>query len=710
MKVPKPVAITIVALIAIAFLAVNCAKKPPVNGEASVKTLAPHPLNPLDTNEIKLARQILLEEGKIDTTYRFYLINLHEPPKAEMLKYKQGEAFRREAFVSVYDRASNKTYESVIDLIGKKTLTFYHVQGVTPGSFLKDSIADDLLKTNDQWLAGLKVRGIHPDSVDAFVVFAGDMGIAPPDHRELICTPEYKNKKYKKLLVHGLVAYVDLTDQKVLKVLDDGGKGFFKPEDIKYFDSDSAKVLLPETKPMKITQPEGTTYTVDGFQVTGKSWSFRVAVDNREGLVIYDAKYDDNGVMRPVLYRGSVAEMYVPYGSTDLTHAAWNYFDGGAYRMGQVWPKFMNGLKAGADVPENSTFLPALLHDEKGKPVQIDSMIAIFEEYPGPITRHGKFAHDARNLAVKYFTQIGNYDYGFKWIFREDGTIDFKAELTGIVGIKAVNRTTDLPGDQDESYNGIYYGTLVAPHVEAGNHQHFFSFRLDLDVDGTENIVEEMNTVPLPAGENNPWNNAFVRQMSLIRNEAEGQRNLNTSTNRHWMIADSKAVNSLGQQKSYVIMPGHNASPLAAPGSGPRKMADFLESQFWVTSYKEKEAYPAGDYPNTRGIKDGLPKMVSDNENLEGKDLVVWYNMGITHIVRPEDWPVMNVHTIGFSLMPFGFFDRNPAATSKKAPEQPRVIVLDKQIPPDVTQCVPLPADNKQARSKSKTAQRSKAG
>lgn len=102
--------------------------------------------------------------------------------------------------------------------------------------------------------------------------------------------------------------------------------------------------------------------------------------------------------------------------------------------------------------------------------------------------------------------------------------------------------------------------------------------------------------------------------------------------------------------------------------------------------------------------------MVSDNENLEGKDLVVWYNMGITHIVRPEDWPVMNVHTIGFSLMPFGFFDRNPAATSKKAPEQPRVIVLDKQIPPDVTQCVPLPADNKQARSKSKTAQRSKAG
>src|SRR5690606_23371598 len=111
------------------------------------------------------------------------------------------------------------------------------------------------------------------------------------------------------------------------------------------------------------------------------------------------------------------------------------------------------------------------------------------------------------------------------------------------------------------------------------------------------------------------------------------------------------------------------------------KMADFLESQRWVTAYKERELYPAGDYQNSRDIVDGLPKMAADNENLEGKDVVVWYNMGITHIVRPEDWPVMNVHTIGFSLTPFGFFDKNPVARTKTAPERPRPIVMDKPIP-----------------------------
>ena len=42
-------------------------------------------------------------------------------------------------------------------------------------------------------------------------------------------------------------------------------------------------------------------------------------------------------------------------------------------------------------------------------------------------------------------------------------------------------------------------------------------------------------------------------------------------------------------------------------------------------------------------------------------DIVVWHTFGVTHIPRPEDWPVMPVEYTGFTLVPFGFFDRNPA-------------------------------------------------
>ena len=34
---------------------------------------------------------------------------------------------------------------------------------------------------------------------------------------------------------------------------------------------------------------------------------------------------------------------------------------------------------------------------------------------------------------------------------------------------------------------------------------------------------------------------------------------------------------------------------------------------------------------------------------------------GHTHIPRPEDWPVMPVHKIGFMLKPDGFFGSNPS-------------------------------------------------
>ncbi len=682
----------IIALASLTMIFISSCNQKPAETKVgqSINKQYPHPLNPLDTVEINSVKEILLAEGKIDTTWRFYFVSLQEPPKSEMLSYQAGQEFTREAFASVYDRATNKTFEATIDLKAGKVLKFENIPGVTPGMFLQDSIAVELVKNNKEWQEGLAKRDIHPDSVTTFpYIFAGELGIAPADHREVICAPYYKNKKFGSIPVDGLVAYVDITAGKVLKVLDDGGKGYYKPFDVEYFNADSGKVYLPKTKPLKISQPEGTTFAVEGYNIKSPLWSMRVGLHSREGLILYDVKYNDHGNMRSIIYRASLAEMYVPYGSTDLYLSSWNYFDGGAYRMGQSLgtKRWGNKMKVGADVPEHAAFIPAYFHDEKGRPKKLDSLIAVYEEFPGPATRHGSFSKDARHIVVKYFTKIGNYDYGFKWIFRDDGTIDMKVELTGIVGIKAVNRTTDLPGGPDPTSNGAYYGTLVAPHIEAVNHQHFFSFRLDLDVDGPDNLVEEMNTVAVGRGKDNPWNNAFVTQMSLIKNEAEGMRNLNVGSNRHWMFANAKAMNSLGQPKSYIIMPGQNSKPYAAPGSPARKMADFLESQVWVTAHHDQESFPAGTYPNSRGIKDGLPTW-TNQEDLQGKDAVMWYNMGITHIVRPEDWPIMNVHQVGFTLAPFGFFDQNPVA-GMRAPENTKI--AGAALPPDMSMCVPLP-------------------
>jgi len=64
MKYPKLLEITFSFLFACLFLATGCTDKLATKQVATVQQLKPHPLNPLDTNEIKVARQILLDEGK----------------------------------------------------------------------------------------------------------------------------------------------------------------------------------------------------------------------------------------------------------------------------------------------------------------------------------------------------------------------------------------------------------------------------------------------------------------------------------------------------------------------------------------------------------------------------------------------------------------------------------------------------------------------
>jgi len=399
---------------------------------------------------------------------------------------------------------------------------------------------------------------------------------------------------------------------------------------------------------------------VKGHEISWQNWKFRYGVDNREGLVIYDVRYVENGKERPVLYRGSMPEMVVPYGSPNVFQAAYNFFDAGEYRLGQGIARSMS---PGADAPENAEYMPAILHRENGAPFQMDRAVAIYEEYGGTLWRHNIISRRATNLVVKYYTMIENYDYGFIWRFKEDGTIEVDIELTGIVEIKGVYRTNEMheADKNDLSYNGHSFGTLVRPHVEAIHHQHFFVFRLDMDIDGSQNnSVMEMNAKPVPPGKQNPYGNAFYVDHTMFKTEKEAQRSVNYESGRNWHVINTHAHNATGQHSGYMLMPGIQAKTFVPQNSLLRKKAGFLNHQIWVTQYQEDEEYPAGMYPASNKVYGGLPQWTANNQSIESKDVVLWYVAGITHIVRPEEWPVMPVHKMGFSLMPFGFFSSNP--------------------------------------------------
>jgi primary-amine oxidase len=70
--------------------------------------------------------------------------------------------------------------------------------------------------------------------------------------------------------------------------------------------------------------------------------------------------------------------------------------------------------------------------------------------------------------------------------------------------------------------------------------------------------------------------------------------------------------------------------------------------------------YPAGFYPNQHPGGDGLPRWIGQNENIVNENVVLWYTLGVTHVPRVEEWPIMPVSRVGFRLVPDGFFSRNP--------------------------------------------------
>jgi primary-amine oxidase len=100
---------------------------------------------------------------------------------------------------------------------------------------------------------------------------------------------------------------------------------------------------------------------------------------------------------------------------------------------------------------------------------------------------------------------------------------------------------------------------------------------------------------------------------------------------------------------------------LAQEGATVRARGGFATKHVWVTKFDPAEKYASGDYPNVSAGGAGLPSYIQQNRAIENEDIVLWHSFGHTHVCKPEDFPVMPVEYVGFSLKPSGFFARNAA-------------------------------------------------
>lgn len=622
-------------------------------GEAAREGMR-HPLAPLTLPEIEEACRIARSSSGGDA--RIIWCTLAEPSKESVLTW-DGRPLTRRATCVTYDPAHQRTCVVTVSLDDGMAVRTQCVPAAQPQVTGEEWVANGAqIKADPRFRRALARRGID----DASRVFiepwpAGNFGLDIDKlGRRLARGVAYLrggagDNPYAHP-IENLVAVVDRDTGELLELHD----GDIVPVPAGSGRYDRASVGAHRVMaPLEITQPEGSGIAVDddGALQWGP-WSMRVSMHPVEGLVLHQIGYADNGRIRPVIYRASMSEMVVPYGSTALNHWWKNAFDAGDAGLGMS----VSSLEYGCDCLGEIIYLNAVMANPDGGGRLVERAICIHEEDYGILWKHYDVAsaksevRRSRRLVVSSFATVGNYDYGFFWYFYLDGTIAAEVKLTGMVLAQAT-----APGDR------VPHTAPVTPELAGVHHQHLFSFRLDMCVDGPLNSVYEVDAIPAPPGPGNPYGNAFDSQATLLERESSAQRMAAPERFRYWKIVNGSVRNACGDPVGYKLVPTHPAALLAGPGASVTARAGFATRHLWVTAYDPEERRAAGDFPNQHPGGAGLPEWTAADRPLVNADIVLWHTVGTTHFCRPEDFPVMPCEYVGFMLKPVGFFARNPA-------------------------------------------------
>jgi primary-amine oxidase len=607
---------------------------------------------------MEVAVEVIRAEERLSSEARFAAIHVHEPDKDEVYGQEvRNDRLHRSAVALVYDWANASAIDAIVDLEARQVASWRRLATDQPPlRSLVTMRLNEVLRKDPRWVEALRERGIaDPSRVVAIPNLAEGARLRRQDGQFVVGAFGFHlDEPHPGGRVERLSAMVNLSTGQVDGVRNRfrAGSGARPYVEGSLTGGASAEQPLP---PLDISSPAGPGFEIRGHEVRWGRWRIRVAVHPLRGIEIYDVGFEEAGRIRAILYRASLSEIITPYG--DPSFARWYPRDLGDYGLG-IYSR--SSAVPGSDAQQNAVFAPAVLHDSLGNALEVPRAIAIYERDGGILWRHGLHSRRARQLVLAGFAQVDNYDYVFQWIFSQDGAIDVEVLLSGIVNYNTVRRRRDA-GSQ-ESGDSAIFGRIVAPGINAPNHQHFFSFRLDFDIEGPQaNRVLEMDVVPAPEGPENPHGEWFVMRERLLETELEARRRLDLAAQRKWKIVSSRARNELDEFPGYVLVPGENAVPLSAPRSLPRRKGGFSEYHLWVTPYQRDEIYAAGPYQNLGLLDQGLPAWTQANRPIADEDIVVWYTLGITHVPRPEDWPIMPVHRAAFRLIPNGFFSRNPA-------------------------------------------------
>ena len=634
-----------------------------------------HPLDGLSGEEYQAINKILRDAGLASDTTLYPLIELIEPPKADVLAWEDGDdPLERRASVNLTTADGSGFSEAIVNLTTEEVEDSKPATGEPMILFAEFAGAMEAALAHPDMIAALAKRDLTPDDVFCLPLTAGNFFTDEDKDARLMKVPCYVNPEQSNFYarpIEGIYAVVDLKTNTALRVIDEGVVTVSQdPWGYTEEEIGERTTLRPQMNPATLQQEGEPNYTYDNGLLEWDMWRMRMRVDKRPGPVLSNIDVKDGDEWRSLIYQAHLSEVFVPYMDPGAGIYWRTYMDSGEYGFGL----FLSPLVAGIDCPSYATFLPAVIADDQGNPYEIPDAICIFERNIGdPAWRHFEIfaqgpdqstpaeGRPATELVVRSASEVGNYDYLIDYRFMQNGQMEIKIGATGLDGLKGADSTSmDDPTAEAETE----YGTLIAPNLVAPNHDHYFNFRLDFDVDQPENRFMTMDIVPATVADDSPRRSMWKVENKMPDSEMDARYKISASEPRYFMLMNPDRKGNMGHNPGYMIHHGSVAyGPFDFDNDPPMKRNSYIEYSVWNTVFDPNERYAGGKYAVHSDGSDTLAAWVEEDAPLQNQDIVTWFTAGFHHIPRIEDWPVMSTEWKTVHIMPHNFFPMNPAIT-----------------------------------------------
>ncbi|KAK4140451.1 copper amine oxidase 1 [Dichotomopilus funicola] len=644
-----------------------------------------HPLGPLSPSEITHTAALVRSCWPNSIDCHFKIVTLQEPLKSELAPYLVAERaggsrnglpkIDRRAFVVYYLRGTHNLHEAVVNLTQSKVEAnvklgpFMHPNGdgeeiiaVEKALLAHPDVQAELAKLKlpegtvvvaDPWLYGTDGINDEKRAMQCFLYMRDPANPSEPDSCHyafpLPISPVMDPITLELIRIDIMPTGLDEKTKPVQP---------WHPAPASEYIPEAQPQLRTDLKPLRVSQPEGASFTVEDFSELGKlvrwqKWDFKVGFNQREGMVLYDVHYDN----RPLFYRLSLSDMSIPYADPRAP-----FHRKAAFDLGDVGAGIMaNNLELGCDCLGSIYYISGVLSDSHGEPVVMPNVLCLHEQDNGILWKHTNYRTNRavvvrdRELVLQTILTVSNYEYILAFIFNTAGDLAYEARATGVLSTQ--------PLDADLTTAAKHpFGTAVHPGVLASFHQHFFSLRIDPMIGGHGNSVVYDDAVPIPRDPAlNPHGVGYTVQRTPI--PVSGGFDLDAARGRVFKIINPTVHNPVNDAAvGYKLMIPPVQTILADAESFHHQRAEFADRSVYVTRYAEGELYAGGTYTNQSRGGAGVRGWANRRDDLTDKgDPVVWVQFGINHIPRVEDFPVMPAETLRVMLRPVNFFERNPA-------------------------------------------------